>query len=152
MTSAQKSGCGEWTSVQWGGGYSNWCDMCLGLGLIAGLSAIAAGFSLLRCGCYPLISQTLVSEQVWQLFHPLFLINSIQEWNQLRWDWIQTGSDEVSQLCPFWQSKTGFPVFKIIDFGVQSLFYSLFWGQPVASMYQPKSQNFWLAELITVLL
>lgn len=43
------SGRGELTSMQWGGGYSNWCDMCLGVGLIAGLSAITAGFSLLCC-------------------------------------------------------------------------------------------------------
>ncbi|CAH3192698.1 unnamed protein product, partial [Porites evermanni] len=35
-----------------------------------------------------------------------------------------------------------FLVFRIIDIWVQSLFYSLFWGQAVASMYQPKSQNF----------
>ena len=28
-------------------GLFNWCDMCLGLGLIAGLSALAAEFSLL---------------------------------------------------------------------------------------------------------
>ena len=43
------SGHGELTSMQSEGGYSKWCDMCLGLGLIAGLSAIAAGFSLLDC-------------------------------------------------------------------------------------------------------
>ena len=42
------------------------------------------------------------------IFHPLFLIHSIQEWNQLCRDWIQTGSDEVSQLFPFFQSKTWF--------------------------------------------
>ena len=68
------SGCGELTSMQWGRGYSNWCDICLGLGLIAGLSAIAAGFSPLHCRWLnPLISETLVSAQVWQHFSPSFL-------------------------------------------------------------------------------
>ena len=152
MTSAQNSGRGEWTSMQWGGGYSNWCDMYLGLGLIAGLSAIAAGFCVLCCRWLsPDFPDSCVSTSM-TTFLPLFLIHSIQEWNQLCWDWIQTGSDEVSQLFPCCQSKTWFFVFRIIDIWVQSLFYSLFGGQAVASMYQPKGQNFWLAELITVLL
>ena len=109
------SGRGELTSMQWGGGYWNWCDMCLGLGLIAGLSAITAGFALLRCRWLstdfpdPCVSRSMAT----LFFHPLFLIHSIQEWNQLCRDWIQTGSDEVSQLFPFCQSKTLFLVFRI---------------------------------------
>lgn len=102
------SGRGELTSMQWGGGYWNWCDMCLGLGLIAGLSAITAGFALLRCRWLSTdFPDSCVSTSM-TTFHPLFLIHSIQEWNQLCWDWIQTGSDEVSQLFPCCQSKTWF--------------------------------------------